>query len=348
MILVLAYSAAVIGERVLTYGFRQELFKLSPRQIVAAAIVWAGLLTAILQVVPPDDSSVAGSWDLVPSARTVPEITTALVSGYLPLPPVGLRYWGQMQLLIWPVPPYLLNAVLLALFAGFLIMLRRSPLALIFFALSSGGLLLFFYAKYLGYPRHHGFLFIALLASLWLAQHSARWTSQRPAGRWTVLAGRLGSAGFLLVLVVQAAAGLMAAAQDRIHIFSSAEKTAEFIKANGLDRGLIAGQTDYTASAVAGFLSTPLYYPQSDRFGTFVRWDNKRKSIGRREGVVRLTARMTGTEPALLISNAPLLQQASSIRLNIGGQVFEVTLVFQSGRTVVRSEAFYLYRFEKK
>ena len=48
--------------------------------------------------------------------------------------------------------------------------LLRRPFPLLVYASGTLGLLSFFYTKYFGSTRHHGFLFVLFLASAWLSR----------------------------------------------------------------------------------------------------------------------------------------------------------------------------------
>lgn len=343
IIIALSFSLAVLADKFTSLGLRRAAMGVPPREILAGVIVWAGVLTAVLQIIPPSDFGFGTTWNFSPNGEAFSDVTRALAGAFLPLPQLDLHYWGRLQILSWGLPSALLHAALVALLVCFAILLRRSPFALIFFALSAGGLLVFFFAKFSGYPRHHGFLFITLVASLWMSPGSIVPSLSRAARRSVRMADKLGSGGVVFVLLVQAAAGLMAAAQDYLHTFSNAQRTAEFVKSNDLDRGLVAGYRDFAASAVAGFLTIPVYYPESERYGTFVRWDDKRKRIRPRDMLARLIEEAADMNRFLLITNSPLFQRSRSIRVQTGGETVVLTRLFKADGAVLRDENFYVY-----
>ncbi len=58
--------------------------------------------------------------------------------------------------------------------------------------------------------------------------------------------------------------------------FSGAWEVASALRRRGLQDAPIAVHPDYTGSAIAGYLGRPLYYPATQRSGTFVKWTRDR------------------------------------------------------------------------
>ena len=347
IIIALAFSLAVLADRLASLGLTRAVMDVGPWQILAGLIVWVGLNTAVMQIIPPPDFGFDTTWNFTPDDQAFSDVTKALAGALLPLPPLDPHYWGELQILSWGLPSALLNVVLAAVLMCVAIVLRRSAFALTFFALSAGGLLVFFYAKFSGHPRHHGFLFIALVASLWMVPSSIAPRLSGPAGRITRMVDKLGGGGIVLVLLIQAAAGLMAAAQDYLYTFSNAQRTAEFIKSNDLDRGMIAGVSDMAVSAVAGFLNVPIYYPESGRHGTFVRWDNKRRPT-KFDEILAMSAKASGMNRFHLVSSLRLYQTPGSVVVEAAGEAFVLTRLFDAEGAVLRDENFHVYSVMRK
>jgi hypothetical protein len=207
-------------------------------------------------------------------------IAKAMIGAYLPVPTIGLDYWNNPLCLdrrLFPLNVFSSLAVL-----GYVIFaiagLRRNLTALFVFGAGTAGLLTFFYAKHPGYTRHHGFLFICLVVSAWIAQSnaSAGLASQAACvvrDRWA----RVFSTSLTLLFGIHVAAAGIASVQEYRYPFSTAPAVAEYLHQHGYDESLLVGYSDASASAILGSSAQKqFYYPQSKRWGSYIIWDKIR------------------------------------------------------------------------
>jgi hypothetical protein len=336
MVLGVILFGAAIQERVaLTWG-----------SITGFALTLLGIGLSILQIVPPPDSGFAVGWQF---GLDLPHLLTTLATvwkSYVPIPTLDYHFWGT-NLISDPRWQALLSLLLLAF--GLLLFLRQ-PFPLTLYALGTAGLLTFTYVKYPGSLRHHGHLYLLFIASLWLSSVNLR---AGPAAR----ASRLGSspgpsphqtilqalADFCqdhrnrvvtVLLAVHLLAGLWAASLDLLYPFSASKEAARFIKQHRLDRLLILGDADDAASSVAGYLGQPLYYPASRCWGSFIVWNQKRK---------------TDLEPEELLAQARALsgQRCQDVLLLLNHELppgrFPVIPIHKFTDSLVPAENYYLY-----
>ncbi len=228
---------------------------------------------------PPDSLSIAlGTGDLPRTslwaiATTVSTVTQA----YLPIPDVSAPHMWDTHIIPGDSRVGLGSMVGLALallVIGGAILLR-TPFVLFFFLVASGGLLLFSHLVFGGFLRHHGHLFLVLIAGMWLARlQPERWR----APPWmTRLAGRAVT-GLLLVHVASAA--ILYVAEIRTP-FSAAPAAAEFIREQGLADFPVAASPAPPASSIAGVLDRPIHYLALGSPGTFIRWDQYSRGFDR-------------------------------------------------------------------
>jgi len=316
------------------------------RFITAMALVLLGVGLSVLQLIPPPDSGFAVGWQFDLDPRRLLSTLATLWKSYVPLPALDYHFWGT-NLIGDPRWQALLSLLLLAF--GLLLFLRQ-PLPLTLYALGTAGLLTFTYVKYPGSLRHHGHLYLLFIASLWLssanlregpvAQASRLGSSPGPAPHKTILQAladfcqanrdRVVTA----LLAVHLVAGLWAASLDLFFPFSESKNAARFIKQHRLDRLLILGDADDAASSVAGYLDQPLYYPASRRWGSFIVWNQKRK---------------TDLEPEELVAQAKELsrRQHQDVLLLLNHELppgrFPVIPIQKFTHSLVPAENYYLY-----
>jgi hypothetical protein len=117
-----------------------------------------------------------------------------------------------------------------------------------------------------------------------------------------------------VILLLHVGASFVAASIDYRHPFSIAKSVAEYINERGLNKSLIVGYPDWTTIAVVGYLGiSQVYYPQGDRFGSYVRYDQNRNQELTEKEVVDKARQLKARQPTdgksegvLLIVNEPL------------------------------------------
>jgi hypothetical protein len=220
----------------------------------------------------------------------------------------------------------------------------RKPFVFFLFAGCTFGLLAFFYVKLEGgSSRHAGLLFIAFIMSAWLyrCHEQTNWSisSESSLKKWETLF----SHSITLILLLHIGASFVAASVDYQHPFSMAKSTAKYISERGLNNRMIVGYPDYTTEAIVGYLGiSQAYYPQADRFGSYVRWDKQRRLEITEQEVVDKARQLEAHELTddkdqgpLIILNEPLrddLVQASKLQ-----KLGEFT------GAIVKDENFYIY-----
>lgn len=305
--------------------------------LAAIFAVTAGMI-ATVQMIPPPDAAFTGA----PLAEAnwrgrVPQILSIPLRAYIPVPLLSdLHNWNTNLLVDSGYPWHLLAALLsLVLFVGMSLMLLRFPYALLLFALGSGGIMMFTYLRYIGSIRHHGHLFLLLLASLWIARASSipknppHWLHRflvrapSPTGQWLTV-----------ILIIHVVAGSILYSWDLRKPFSAAQHTAKFIESSGLATLPIVATSRAEASALAGYLDQEIFYLDAQQFGTFVVWGQG----GRR---VQPDEVMHWVRPLLTRETAPLLLVVEdSIPWDARGSNVQHLAYFPSG---IVYEQYHLY-----
>jgi hypothetical protein len=107
--------------------------------------------------------------------------------------------------------------------------------------------------------RFHGFIFIFFVLALWVA-----YGSKRSICKNTLIS---------FLLLIHVAATSVAYYYDMRYPFSAAKQAAKFITNLRLRDPIILGYNDATTMSLAGYLNDKIYYPQANRFGSFLTWD---------------------------------------------------------------------------
>jgi hypothetical protein len=308
---------------------------------IGFAIIVLGIVSAVLQLIPPPDSIFVTSWHLFDLARFKYTATQPLAGAYVPIPPWDLHFWNDYAWRSDSHVRYLTVRLVWVFLAFSMLVFVRKPLVFFVFVGCTSGLLAFFYLKHHAGSRHSGFIFITFIMSAWLYrcrnQPKLETFLPIPVRTWEILFNRALTA----LLVLHIAGSFVAASIDFRYPFSAAKSVAEYINVRGLKNSLIVGYPD-TTSAIVGYLGIrEAYYPQDDRFGSYINYkgDKKRTTITQKEAIDRafhLKADKThSNDNVLIILGQPL---EDSVQANKLHKLVEFT------QTVVDDESFYIYR----
>ena len=267
------------------------------RFVAGASFLLAGLALCAWQMWPPADRqyvTLAVGLDVPLAGRVLAGIWRAMV----PLPYPGRFWWGNnvLDFTLARDGPLMAVQPLLGLAAAALVtwMLPRRLAALGLWLLGGAAMLALLYVVFPGGLRHQGHWFVLALLSLWVGGGFA---SLSPAKRrlWVAL------------LCVQAAAGLIASAADVALPFSASRAAGDYIASHYPADASVIGEVDFAASPVAGVLGRPIYYPAADRWGTFIRWDARRRPVRDLAALAPLARRLSqeavaaGRPPTVLL-----------------------------------------------
>ncbi len=290
---------------------------------VAASIFLFGVGTEIFTALPPADlgldyadKSSTLEWSRI--LRVFALFESALLAKR---PDLGISLWSLLVLI-------------------FLIRWLRQPAVMLFFLSASGALAILFYFVYFGSPRHHGFIFLALLAGLWLSAYQ----TPLPVGRFSSALDKswqkISNITFSVILGFHVYSGYLSTTQDIRRVVSNGKVTAHYLKAQNLHEFPIVAFADWPTTTVLGYLprGTQFYHPQGHRWASHVVQDSSRLNWPSQEEVIDEASSLSG-ERILLLMNVPISDK----------------LVHQKGLRPlaeftgagIASENFYIYSIDK-
>jgi hypothetical protein len=181
-----------------------------------------------------------------------------------------------------------------------------------------------------GSARHHGVVFLALVAAVWSAR-----SRQTPDvwSRWL----------FAGILFVNACGGVTSLASE-LRPFSESYETAAWIKQNDFANAFLIGSHDAQVSSVAGYLGRPVYYLECACLRPYGIWNYIKGRHGRltaEEFASRLAeaVALAGQREAILIRNGPV----TADDLKPGASNLTATLL-KSFTNASTDENYWIYR----
>ena len=321
------------------------------------AVVAAGILLAVLQMVPPEDvtlSSMSATWRhswylewnptwLAQCLKTIPFVAFFPVDPRF-VPVVGLA----------PEQPEAVYGVWTAvvLVAAVVAFCWRRTVALLLFLCLVTGFLTFFYTVHYGSFRHLGFLLISLLVLVWGGRYlggpaAGAGPEARRAVHRAVHAGRIGSLLLTGLLAMHAVGGLRAVAMEVERPFSQAGRTAGYIQASGLESLPMIGYPDWSASAVVGHLSPEkrIHYVQGNREGSFVISDGARIGAGPR-GTIDDRTLFSQMQELAARNDGKVLMVLGGVELQIPPDERRLRPLASFTGAIAPDENFHLYLYE--
>ena len=277
--------------------------KTGNRQLLGLLLIlFSGLALAAFQVIPPADTGYSVGWHFTYLPNFFKAFTTVFKS-YVPIPEPVYGFWNS-HLIMDKTTKLLLTLVFLGIIS-LRFMKKRDLLA--FFWICNMMVWIFFYSKHYGTIRHHGHVYIIFLICLWLEPY----VPIRPLGirrLEKVNINPVFNAFVVVIFGIQAAVGSYAIFRDCRDPFSQSKRAAEYIRANHLDRYTIVGDKDFVAMPLSAFLEKPIFYPSRMEFGTYVKWDNKRRYSAPLSEVLSSTRKLATDrqQDILLVTDYPL------------------------------------------
>jgi hypothetical protein len=251
---------------------------------VISASVMTGLTLIILYLMRTPNDGYAREWTTHFSGERFFGVLYIPIWALFPIPALRYDFWETNIIANWVFSQrghigFQVVFMMTLVAACFILFLREIfqgvPKKILFiFYFTLGAILFIGYFKFFGSLRHWGYLFLALLATLWLAGPFL----PRGAKRC-----------FTIFLFLQAALGIHAWMSDVVYVFSPAKEAALFIQKSGCDHRRLAGSRDAIVSGVSAFLKRPIFYAEANRPGRFIVWTrDSKKALSKEEAAVRI------------------------------------------------------------
>ncbi len=304
---------------------------------VGFLIIGLGIATSIIQLNPPADTGFAAAWVTNYDSTRVKNVFNLVERAFVPIPRFTLNFWNSNIL-----DPLSASAKIKSIIAGLVLLwavafLLKKPVSLLIYATGTVGLLAFFYIKYHGSMRHHGFLFIIFIASAWVSYYCNDWKRLRPLNRAGLAVRRYLDIPLALILATQLVGGVAAASMDYSYTFSQGKAVAHYIRDSGMEDMLMVGDGDAPVSTIPGYLGNKIYYVRGNRLSSFVIWDKARTGSISHEDILQKSRELAdqNKKSVLLILTFPLDEKAISQH--------SLTEIARFERAVVANEIYYLY-----
>jgi hypothetical protein len=296
--------------------------------IVSISIILTGIVISLLQLIPPQDSNLAGGLSGFVFNFDFNHLTKSLV-----------RLWNGYIIVVLADDSEQVSLVLFSIlsilfFIFFSISFIVRPIILFLYTLGTIEILVFTYVKFLGGPRHYGHLYILLIACFWLSSYYNALLLKFSLSKLTFLSQAIinctsqvlkltksyHNLAIMVILYCQMVGGIFAFTRDIIIPFSSSKEASAYIQEQYQDKLkdlFIIGSRDYAISPISAYINRQIYYPEISNMGSFVLFTNHRKEVNHTEVLSQVNEIcQKQSNPVLLILNRPLETNHSNLNID--------------------------------
>ncbi|MFH1905721.1 MAG: hypothetical protein ABIK53_09420 [bacterium] len=332
LMIAICFGFTLIMEYVLDRNLRKSLRTGRTELIISIAIFILGIMGSVFQLIPPLDSG-ERIWGMNIDLRRITRVITIPWKSFIPIPEFMNTKFIVSTILPSRIPSVILSILLLCFS---LLLFVRKPVVIFLYISATIGLLMFSCLIHFGELRHHGHLFILFIACLWISDYYTDMELKSQVFNNLARFCKKHKNRFIVVLLsIHLILGIIASSVDWFYPFSAGKETAKFIKDKQMNNMLMLGDMDFPASVVAGYLNRKIYYTQSNRFGSFIIWNNKRGGLSAHE-ILKRAQELTlqRKEDMLLIMN---------YELDISSALNPIVKIKEFKKSIVPNEKYYLY-----
>jgi hypothetical protein len=329
---------------------------------ISLMIFLLGAYISLKQVIPPSDSYInwAPGWRFDFVLSHFIETLLTITRAYLPLQQFGIeQFWGTNALESLNLYVAVIIAISLFIFSALLFI--RQPVVLLMYLMGTLGVLSFTYTRYIGHLRHHGHLFLILIACLWISHYYSKTdTLLNLIQRYFLIFSKqiINLEQFTkkyhkffiqIILYTHLIAANVAFTYDLSLPFSQGKAAAAFIKNQHLESMMIIGYYDDGTPTISGYLNKSIFYPQSNRLGTFTIWNKQRKDelseqelLGKLSEIISKYSKKT----IILLNILPTNDQIKALESLISQKLktrLNIKLLQKFERSIYYGENFYLF-----
>lgn len=271
--------------------------------ITASLIIYGvSLITAVLQILPPNDAVYQGDLlsvseeDLDSIGFHLKRFSRAIASiwsGYVPIPNFSEFHFHDTNIIYWfaenkqtseaavdavnygDISMFLFSLVILGIGA---IAFYPQPIILFFYTIANLTIIGFLYSVRLSGVRQNGYLFIIGLICFWLSTNyvKSNWLSKFN-NKFFARIVKYKSLLLTIFLCFHVIGGIYAYGRDLVGPFSASEAATEYIRRHQYQELTIVGSKDDIISPFSAFLNKEIYYPENEDFGSFSAWTVEKK-----------------------------------------------------------------------
>ena len=329
-------SCFLLWEIVIPMLKQKEFAKLAPILLLAGTPIIIGIVLSVLSITPPVNTGINKDHT---SLMSLFRSLSTVWSAYVPIPTFNLHFWNENFFYLDSV----FNGHFRTPFSILLLwvvtkLLRPNKIVLTLFWTGTIIFLYFTLAKYPGFLRHHGHLYIWMLVCFWLKpiiEKTHFYDNSKPVKLPIVVRKYF----FNGILIAQCMATIVAVYLDGKYPFSRGEDVAKYLEKHGHEYQTIIGHEDFSSETYAAYLNKKIYHVFIQDSAFYLVFTQKRNVYFEPSYIIdKVQNLFPETEKVLLIYNSSLEDSTH----------LPIHLVEKFEGAIVEDEQYYLYRVDRK
>ncbi|MEP7167875.1 MAG: hypothetical protein ABI855_00745 [Bacteroidota bacterium] len=231
-----------------------------------------------------------------------------------------------------------------------LILFYDKPLSLLVFYLSSILIAVFiFWSPIIAGVRYFGYIFLLIIISLWLSEYTRTenlFFSEELSKKISKFNLRFKIPFIYAIIFVQVISAGIAYSLDIANPFSEGKDVAKFILKNNLKEKIIVVSNQSSGPPISGYLDKKIFYPETNQFGSFCKWNTNPFVIDNATLISRLSE-LNEDDFVLVMNDTIFSSKVNSESMVFSNEKIKIFYLSKFDEGIVRSENYWLYEVKK-
>jgi len=313
--------------------------------------LWILLFTLILafilwSIIPPPDHFLH-QYDTDPyfSFKRIGKGFSIFFKGFYPLPDFLKYHTWNTNLVVDYAKNFGVVLSIICLIIPF-ILFQRKPLALFVFYSASILISIFiWWSPMVASERYFGFIFLLLVVSLWFSYYLPEKKflfSGKSHERLSKFSKRFDIPFVYSILIIQLISAVIAYTSDVVKPFSEGKQLSDYLIKNNLADHTIAVSNQSAGPPISAYLDKKLFYPETNQFGTFCKWNTNPFVISKEELISRVR-KITSDTLILAVNDSMLSVPAKPNIMVYSDDSINIFYLTKFEQALVRAENYWLY-----
>ncbi|WP_298546038.1 hypothetical protein [uncultured Aquimarina sp.] len=317
---------------------------ISTKMIFGVSIFAIGILLAIIQIIPPSDTSFFERAEDFSLFQKVTRSFITFFKGIFTIPDFRtIHFWNSHFIVNISKPLSSVLGILSIFFPLFIF--YKNKMTLLYVYLGILGTSLFFFITQLSAPRYFGLNFLFIITGLWMENDYP--LKKNIFNSWFSLLTHKKIKNILIysILIIQMFSGIVSYSFDLLLPFSSSKQTVEFLQESKLTDKIVITQW-CEGTPLSSYLETPLFFTNTNSFQSYCTWNRGNSTISnsKTELVNSLENIINNAgQSAIFISIAAIpIEEYKAISNNL-----KYKFLKSFTKNIVSKESYYIYEISK-
>jgi len=323
---------------------QKNKFRLNSKIIVGLSIFFLGTLLALIQIMPPNDTSFFQRAENLTFLQKISKSSISFFKGVFAIPDFRTIHFWNSHLIVNLHKPF-------AAFLGILTFLipififYKNKITLLYVYLSILGTILFFFVTQLSAPRYFGMNFLIIITALWIEHHQPFTKNILNPFISLLFLQKIRTGIIYGILGVQLFSGITAYSMDLILPFSGAKQTISYLKDLSLENKIIVTKW-CGGTSLSSYLERPIFFTNSNKYQSYCLWNRQDLAISNseKEIVTSLSNILKNENQSIIFIALDTLPIKNFKNIN---NSLEYKFLKSFPKNVVTKESYYIYEVSK-